>query len=104
MKVRVICLNDSNRPKEIKPSLWIKKDQEYHITHIFYHVSQGLQGVELYEVQLDESCTPYESFALNRFGIPQEELEKFMEMLKNCTNLNDIDIKNLIEESCLELI
>ena len=104
MKVRCICLNDSKRPKVIPVNSWVVKDKEYHITHIFYHVSQGISGVELFEVPLDASCKPYESFALNRFGILQEELEKFMEMLKDCTELNDIEISHLIEESCLELI
>lgn len=104
MKIRCICLNDSNRPKVIPVNKWVVKDKEYHITHIFYHPEQGISGCELAEIYLDESCTPYESFALNRFGIPQEELEKFMQMLKNCTELNDIEIGHLIEESCLETV
>ena len=103
-KVKCICINDSNRPTEIKPSLWIKKDKEYHITHIYWHYQQKIQGVELSEIFLDDSCYPYQSFALNRFGIYKEDMEKFFEMVKNCTDLNDIEIRELIEESNLELI
>ena len=103
-KVKVLCINDSNRPKEIKPSLWIKKDQEYHITHIYYHYQQKIQGCELAEIFLDDSCFPYQAFALNRFGIYKEDLKKFMQMVKDCTSLNDIEIGQLIEESNLELI
>ena len=104
MRVRAICLNDSKRPKVIPLNKWVVKDKEYHITHIFYHYEQGIQGCELAEIQLDESCTPYESFALSRFGIYKEDLEKFMQMLRDCTELNDVEIGHLIEESNLELI
>ena len=75
-KPRVICLDDTNRPKEIKPSLWVKKDNFYTITHIYYHPKQQIQGVELAEVELDDSCYPYVSFALKRFGILAEDLER----------------------------
>ena len=104
MSIRCVCINDSNKPVEIPPKKWIKKDQEYHITHIYYHVQQGLQGVELAEIELTDECFPYQSFALNRFGIYKEDMEKFMQMLKDCTDLNGIEISNLIEELSLETI
>lgn len=104
MSVRCLCINDSNRPKEIKPSLWVKKDQEYHITHIYWHYQQKIQGVELAEIELTDECFPYQSFALNRFGIYKEDMEKFIQMIKDCTELNDIEISNLIEELNLETV
>lgn len=104
MTVKVICLDDSNRPKEIPLEKWIKKDSQYHITHIYYHPQQKIQGVELAEIDLDESCLPYSSFALRRFGISKEDLEKFFQMLKDCTDLNDIDVSKLVEEINLELV
>lgn len=104
MSIRCICINDSSRPQEISPSLWIKKDQEYHITHIFWHWQQSIQGVELAEIFLDNSCFPYQAFALNRFAIFKEDMEKFSKMLKDCSSLNDIEIGNLIEELNLETV
>ena len=103
-KVKVLCIDDSNKPKEIPSNLWIKKDQEYHITHIYYHYQQKKSGYELSEIFLDDSCFPYVSFDSNRFRVPQEELEKLFQMLKDCTDLNDVDIRELIEESYLESI
>jgi hypothetical protein len=99
---KVICIDDKNKPHEIKQHLWIKKDNEYTITHIYYHPQQQIQGVELAEVELDDSCFPYVSFSLARFAIPQDQLELFIALLKDCTDLNDIDIKKLIEEEYLE--
>ena len=104
MGVRCICINDSNRPKEIKPSLWVKKNQEYHITHIYYHYQQKKQGYELSEIFLDDSCFPYVSFDSSRFRVPQQELEKLFKVLQDCTDLNDVDIRELIEESYLESV
>jgi len=103
-KPRVICLDDTNRPKEVPANRWVKKDSFYTITHIYYHKKQKISGVELAEVELDESCQTYISFALKRFGILVEDLEKFKALLKDCTDLNDIDISSLIEESNLELV
>jgi len=97
-KVRVICIDDSNRPKEIPLSRWVKKDSEYTIVHIFWHVTHKIQGVELAEIELDNSCFPYVAFSLARFAIFKEDLDKFVAMLKDCTDLNDVDISNLIEE------
>ena len=102
--IKCICINDSNKPIEIPSSNWIKKDENYHITHIYYHPDQGIQGCSLYEKPLGEDCTPYESFKLSRFAINVDDLESLIELMKNCTELNDVDIQQLIEESELELI
>lgn len=102
--IKCICIDDANKPVEISSSNWIKKEETYHITHIYYHPNQGIQGCSLYEKPLGEDCYPYESFKLSRFGISIDDLEKFIEFMKLCTELNDVDIKTLIEESQLELI
>lgn len=60
--------------------------------------NQGIQGVSLYEKPLDETCAPYESFRLSRFAILFEDLELFIALLKNCTDLNDIQIEELMKE------
>lgn len=104
MRVKCICINDKNRPKEISPNLWIKKDEEYNITHIYWHPQQGIQGAELKEITLDDSCFPYQSFALNRFAFTKEELDKLIQMMKDCTELNDIEVTNLIDSLCLESV
>jgi len=95
---RAICINDKERPNQISQSKWVVADEVYKITHIFYHPNQGIQGVSLYEKPLDETCAPYESFRLSRFSIFLEDLELFIELLKNCTDLNDIQIKELMKE------
>jgi hypothetical protein len=96
--VRCICIDSKNRPHEIPKSMWIKTDELYKITHIFYHPNQGIQGVSIYEKPLDETCAPYESFRLSRFAILIEDLDKFIELIKSCTDLNDVQIEELMTE------
>ena len=98
MGVKCKCINENNRPQVIPSQKWIKKDQEYNITHIYYHVQQGIQGCELAEIELTDENFPYLSFALSRFAFTKEGLEKLVQMIKNCTELNDIEVGHLIEE------
>jgi len=104
LEIRAICINDNNKPKEIHPERWISFDKQYHITHVYYHPNQGIQGVELKEVKLTEEDHPYESYRLDRFGILKEDIEKFKELMKLCTDLNDFDINKLIEQEIVEYL
>jgi len=102
--IECVCINDKDKPKEIPLNDWIVLDEKYHITHIFYHPNQGIQGCSLYEKPLGEHCSPYESFKLSRFAIDIKDLESLIELIKNCTELNDLDIKELLKSSELEII
>jgi hypothetical protein len=102
--VKCICIDDKNKPAEIPSSRWIKIEESYHITHVYYHPDQGIQGCSLYEKPLGEDCYPYETFKLSRFGISMNDLQELIELIKNCTELNNLDIELLIKESQLELI
>ena len=97
--IKCICVDDTNRPEDFPLKKWIKKDNVYHITHVYYHINQGVQGVELSEIDLS-NCEPYQSFKLKRFAIPLEELTSLLELIKSCNKLNDVDINidKLIEE------
>lgn len=100
--VKSICINDQNRPSQIPLNKWVEKGKEYTIMYIFWHPIQKVQGVLLAEVELDESCAPYESYKIERFALPKSEVEKFIELCKMCTSMNEFDIKSVIEELTLE--
>jgi hypothetical protein len=99
-----ICINDSNRPSQIPIEKWVVKGDKYRISHIYYLPKQKQQGCDIYEKPLDESCAPYEMFLLYRFAISINDIPKLIELIKNCTDLNDLDIETLIEESQLEIL
>ena len=89
--MKVICINDKNRPINILPSEWIKEGETYTITKI---INMGLQdgkyGVLLKEVQLRADSFPYEYYDADRF-VPLDERVANME-------------EEAIKEADLELI
>lgn len=97
MSIKCACIDDTFRPNEIPLSRWVVKGQQYHINHVFYHVHQGIQGVELVEHDISD-CFPYTSYRLTRFGFDKENLVKLLEMIKDCSELNDIEVKDLIKD------
>lgn len=100
MKIPCICIDDKNRPEVIPISKWVKDGDEYHITHVYFHKIQegGIQGVTLYEKPLGEECYPYETFRITRFAFTKEGIESLIELMKLCSELDDVDIKELTEQ------
>ena len=68
--LRVICINDSNRPKQIPPEKWIKKGEIYTvIATTSMNIQRNKIGLKLAEIELGQSCFPYEYFDADRFAI-----------------------------------
>ncbi len=77
--MKVICIDDSNRPNEVKLTNWVKKDKDYTVVKLLYNPIQNKRFFVLEEVQPDP---PYGGYAIERFGIPvPEELEELEEEL-----------------------
>jgi hypothetical protein len=79
--MRVVCIDDSNRPIGIPLEKWIKKDSEYTIVKFVRMCAQNnILGVELEEIDLF-GCFPYEYFSAKRFAPinPKEEFEETLE-------------------------
>lgn len=107
MKVKAICIDDTKKPKEIPSDKWIKAGELYNITHLYKQLNQNnIKGVELAEFDIS-MCNPYNCYRLSRFAINVNDLEKFVQMMKDTNELNNIDIekfvKNLIEKEELIL-
>lgn len=104
MKIKVKCINDKGKPSIIPDNLWVKQDEYYHITHIYKMVEQNnIQGCALSELDIS-AYIPYNCFKLDRFAFRPEDISKLIEMMKECTALNDITINELIEELELQTI
>ena len=101
MLVRVFCIDDTNKPKEIPTNKWVVKGQLYHMTFIYWMIQQNFQGCDLKEIDLD-GCQPYDCFKLQRFAILEEDLELFKQMCETCTQVGQTDIQQLVES--LQLI
>ena len=98
MKIPCICVDDKGKPLEIPSSKWVKKGVEYHIVHVYNQQEQnGINGVELAEFDISD-CVPYNCYRLDRFAFTQDNLDKLIQMMQDCTELNDIDISSIVEK------
>lgn len=101
------CVDDKNQPAIFTDSMKVKEGEKYHITHIYKMINMGnMFGCDIYEKPIAENYEPYEHWLLSRFGIEEKHIADFIELIKNCGELNDFDmteIKELIKEGELIL-
>jgi hypothetical protein len=95
--IECLCIDAKNRPEEVPMKKWISEGMKYHITHVYYHSMQGIQGCSLHEVRLKD-CPPYNAFKLSRFAFTKKSLEDLKVMMKACSELNEIQISALLAD------
>lgn len=96
--IKAICVDDSGRPKEIPESKWLVKGEIYHVIYTVTVLPQKKLAFHLYEIDLDETCKPYEYFLSNRFGFLSEDIIKLSELIKDCCD-TDFSMDELLEET-----
>lgn len=65
--MKVICIDDKNRPDGIPSTRWIKKGNVYTVIEVAKLPMQGgMLGFKLEEINIDD-CFPYQYFDSNRF-------------------------------------
>jgi hypothetical protein len=73
--MKVICINDANRPKQVPVEKWVKKGEMYTvIATTMMNIQRNKIGLKLAEIELDQSCFPYEYFSADRF-MPATEVQ-----------------------------
>ena len=98
--VPVICIDDKNRPREIPQKKWLQEGNEYNVIFTLTVLPQKQLAFHLAEIELTEAEAPYEYFLANRFAIRQEDLEKLMQLIKDCSD-TDFSLEELIEQTHL---
>ena len=103
--IKAVCIDDSGKPAEIPQDKWIKKDETYNIIKITIHPKQkSIQGCEIAEITLDESCEPYEYFKLSRFAISQDDIPALIELAKMSSDISGIDVTKLLQAEEIGLL
>ena len=74
LPMKIMCVNDKNRPQEIPANKWVVKGEVYTLIAVQPLLSSNSMGFELAEIQLGEDCFPYHYFNPDRF-VPIEETE-----------------------------
>jgi len=77
--MKVLCINDKNKPKEIPQHKWVKQGEEYTLIDVQHLLSSNSMGFELAEIKLDETCFPYHYFNPDRFVPIDEQILKELE-------------------------
>lgn len=86
--IPAICINDKNRPTNFPVGKWVKENNKYTISHLWWHPFQKVMAVSLQEINLDNE-EPYKTFLLERFAIRQEDVDAFLRLAQECSGLND---------------
>lgn len=96
--IECVCINDKNKPKQIPKDKWLKEGEKYHVIYTVTVLPQKELAFHLAEIELDETCAPYEYFLANRFGFTQENLLLLQELIKDC-NDTDFSMEELLEQT-----
>ena len=80
--IKLLCINDQNRPEDIPLSHWVEEGFFYTLKDIKKLTIQGgILGVQIDEIDLLELGGQHEFFALNRFALDINDLEAFKEVI-----------------------
>ena len=101
--IKCICIDDKIKPKEIPANKWIKKGNEYNIIYTLTVMPQKQLAVHIHEIELDETCAPYEYFLAKRFAFTHEDMHKLMQMIEDCSEI-EFSIDELMKETNFETI
>lgn len=96
--IKTVCVDDSRKPRMVPANKWLVKDQEYHVIFTVTVLPQKQLAFHLAEIELDESCKPYEYFLANRFAFTQENLLLLMELIKDCSD-TQFSMDELLEQT-----
>jgi hypothetical protein len=96
--IQCLCINDENRPKEIPESKWVKKGEVYSIIFAIVVLPQRQLALQIDELDLDESCMPYEYFLANRFTFRLEDISKLHEFIDECGQTN-LTIQEIMQQT-----
>lgn len=99
--VECICINGKDRPKEIPMNKWVEEGEPYTVIFTVTVLPQKQLAFHLAEIDLDESCHPYEYFLANRFAFTEENLLKLIELIKDCSD-TDFSMDELLKQTKLE--
>jgi hypothetical protein len=101
--VPCICIDDSKRPKEIPAEKWVKKGRKYHVVYTLTVMPQKQLAFHLHEIELDETCAPYEYFLGKRFAFDPNDMKKLLKLMEDCID-TEVSVKELLEETMFETI
>ena len=92
--IKCICINDTEKPSRIPLEKWVKEGEIYTVIFATLVMPQREMAFVLEEIDLDDSCLPYEYFLAERFAFMKSDLPKLHELIEESqgivASINDI--------------
>jgi hypothetical protein len=95
--IEAICIDATNKPNDIPNNKWLVEGEIYHIVYTITVLPQRQLAFHLAEIDLDESCHPYEYFLSTRFAIMEEDIEALERLIEDCS-VADVNVGELMKE------
>ena len=95
--IEAICIDASGKPNDIPNNKWLQEGKVYNIIYTTTVLPQEELAVSLAEINLDESCYPYEYFLFSRFAIRKDDVADFENMIIDCAEA-DVNVRELMKE------
>lgn len=95
--IEAICIDASGKPNDIPNNKWLQEGKVYNIIYTTTVLPQEELAVSLAEINLDDSCYPYQYFLFSRFAIRRDDVADFENMIIDCIEA-DISVKELMKE------
>lgn len=87
--MKVLCINHANKPAKISEENWIKEGKVYTVIEIKkMGLQKGQLGYKLAEVNIPQTCFPYEYYSSSRFGFLVEQVDENPELSTGESDLN----------------
>jgi hypothetical protein len=87
--MKVLCLNDADKPAKISEENWIKQGKVYTVVEVKkMGLQKGQLGYKLAEVSIPEKSFPYEYYSSSRFGFLVEQVDDNPELSTEDTDLD----------------
>lgn len=93
--IEAICIDNSNKPSDLPTSKWLEEGKIYHIIYATIVLPQRVLAFQLHEIDLDDSCFPYQYFSANRFIIKSIDIEALEELIMNSSEADSM-VSNLL--------
>lgn len=87
------CIDDKNRPNEIKISNWVVKDREYHVIATAKNPITNQLMFKLAEI--DTGCPEYWGYRSDRFSFNEEDIHTLFEVQEE-VDLSELEMEELI--------
>lgn len=101
--IKCICINAKNKPPQVPFKKWVVEGNQYHVIAMIWD-KRKILGVHLSEIDLDETCAPYDLFRISRFVFNDADLDKLKALGEDCADINWDEDSHLLKEIELETI